>query len=338
MRPEPPSSMSEPADLLLSVRDLSVVFDTDEGALTAVDRVSFSIRRGEVVGLVGESGCGKSVTSMSIPRLVPMPPGRIVSGEIEFLGHDLLSLPIPELRELRGAEIGVIFQEPMTALSPLHRVGEQLVETILLHEKVPKREAWERSVRWLEKVGIPDPEERMLAYPFELSGGMRQRVMIAMALILEPSLVIADEPTTALDVTIQAQVLDLMREMRGADTGLLLITHDMGVIWEMCDRVMVMYASRLVEEGSVKDIFSQPLHPYTEALLKSMPSLSTGQARLPSIPGQVPSLSNLPAGCNFADRCPYVMDRCRQEDPRLLSLGQDRRCACFLREPLAVTA
>jgi peptide/nickel transport system ATP-binding protein/oligopeptide transport system ATP-binding protein len=324
--------MSHSADPLLAVRDLSVAFSTDGGELIAVNGVSFSIRRGEVLGLVGESGCGKSVTAMTIPRLVPMPPGRVLGGSIEFLGRDLLTMPVDELRQLRGAEIGVVFQEPMTALSPLHRIGQQLVETIRLHEKVSKRAAWERSVQWLAKVGIPDPAERMLAYPFELSGGMRQRAMIAMAMILEPSLLIADEPTTALDVTIQAQVLDLMREMHGADTGMLLITHDMGVIWEMCDRVLVMYASRLVENAPAREIFSRPLHPYTEALLKSMPVLSAGQERLPAIPGQVPPLDALPAGCSFADRCPYAMDRCHREVPRLLEASPGHHCACFLRE------
>ncbi len=324
--------MSDSAEPLLAVRDLSVAFATDGGELVAVDGVSFSIRRGEVVGLVGESGCGKSVTAMTIPRLVPMPPGRVLGGQVEFLGRDLLAMPVADLRQLRGAEIGVVFQEPMTALSPLHRIGQQMVETIRLHEKVSSRAAWERGVQWLAKVGIPDPAERMLAYPFELSGGMRQRAMIAMAMILGPSLLIADEPTTALDVTIQAQVLDLMREMRGAETGMLLITHDMGVIWEMCDRVLVMYASRLVEDAPAREIFSRPLHPYTEALLKSMPVLSLGKERLPTIPGQVPPLDALPPGCNFADRCPYVMDRCRAASPRFRETEPGRRCACFLRE------
>jgi peptide/nickel transport system ATP-binding protein/oligopeptide transport system ATP-binding protein len=327
--------MSDNSELLLSVKGLSVAFDTDDGELTAVNDVSFGIRRGEIVGLVGESGCGKSVTSMSIPRLIPCPPGRIVSGEIHFLGKELVNLPIEEMRKLRGAEIGVIFQEPMTALSPLHRVGQQLTEAILLHEDIPKDEAWRLSIDWLGKVGIPDPADRMMAYPFELSGGMRQRVMIAMALILQPKLIIADEPTTALDVTIQAQILELMREVKTADSGLLLITHDMGVIWEMCDRVLVMYASRLVEEGPAQAVFGQPLHPYTEALLKSMPSLAETGKRLPTIPGQVPPLNQLPKGCSFADRCPYVMDRCREEDPAFVTVETGRRCACFLREPMA---
>jgi peptide/nickel transport system ATP-binding protein/oligopeptide transport system ATP-binding protein len=326
--------MTERPERLLSVEDLSVVFDTDDGELTAVNDVSFAVDRGEVVGLVGESGCGKSVTSMSIPRLVPSPPGRVTKGAVRFLGRDLLTLPIPEMRRIRGAEIGVIFQEPMTALSPLHRVGKQLVEAIQLHGNVPRHEAWQRGIEWLEKVGIPGPAERMVAYPFELSGGMRQRVMIAMAMILGPRLIIADEPTTALDVTIQAQILELMLEMKGAETGLLLITHDMGVIWEMCDRVLVMYASRLVEEAATKAIFEQPLHPYTEALLKSMPSLSPSQGRLPAIPGQVPSLLDLPKGCSFADRCPYAMDRCRVERPPFVPVAEGRRCACFLRDPL----
>ncbi len=318
---------------LLEVEDLTVTFDTDEGLLTAVDRVSFRVQPGETLGLVGESGCGKSVTAMSVVRLVPSPPGQVRSGRIRFQGQDLLELPIRELRRLRGSEISFIFQEPMTALSPLHRVGTQLVETVRLHRKMTRREAWELSRTWLHKVGIPAPEERMYAYPFELSGGMRQRVMIAMALMLEPTLIIADEPTTALDVTIQAQILDLMREMKRADASLMLITHDMGVIWEMCDRVIVMYASRIVEEGPVERLFDSPLHPYTQGLLRSMPSMAGEVDRLPAIEGRVPSLLELPEGCSFAGRCPYARDRCRHETPELRGFG-DQRSACLYTEEL----
>ena len=315
---------------MLSVRDLTVQFDTDEGRLQAATHVSFDLATGGTLGLVGESGCGKSVSAMSIPRLIPQPPGHIMSGEILLDDVDLLKLPISEMRKVRGRDIGVIFQEPMTALSPLHRIGDQLAEVVQLHEKRSKKETRELCLEWLDKVGIPDAEKRMDAFPFELSGGMRQRVMIAMALIMQPKLIIADEPTTALDVTIQAQILDLLRAIKAKDSSLLLITHDMGVIREMCDAMVVMYASRVVESGPVKELFKEPHHPYTEGLLKSIPGLSSGQERLPHIPGQVPSLLKLPKGCSFADRCPYAMERCRAEQPPLMTDGK-RRVACFRR-------
>jgi len=328
---EPESIQTMPAEPLLQICDLTVRFDTDEGLLTALDHVSLDVHRGRVVGLVGESGCGKSVTAHSILRLVPRPPGRIESGRILFQGRDLLQMPIEELRAIRGAHISMIFQEPMTALSPLHRVGEQLVETVLLHRDVPRREAERMALEWLARVGVPDPAERFHAYPFQLSGGLRQRVMIAMALMLEPELVIADEPTTALDVTVQAQILDLMVAMRRAETSLLLITHDMGVVWDTCDDVAVMYASRIVERGPRDDVFRNPLHPYTEGLLRAVPRLDTPPARLKAIPGQVPSMLTIPPGCHFADRCPYVMDRCRRERPPLFEFDDGSRCAtCFL--------
>ena len=265
---------------------------------------------------------------MSIPRLIPQPPGHIVSGEILLDGVDLLKLPIAEMRNVRGRDIGVIFQEPMTALSPLHRIGDQLAEVVELHEHVSKHDLYARCLDWLKKVGIPDAEKRMEAFPFELSGGMRQRVMIAMALIMQPKLIIADEPTTALDVTIQAQILDLLKGIKAKDSSLLLITHDMGVIWEMCDEMVVMYASRVVESGPVKELFKEPRHPYTEGLLKSIPGLAGHTERLPHIPGQVPSLMHLPKGCSFADRCPYATARCREEQPELNTDGK-RRLACF---------
>ena len=313
---------------MLSVRDLTVQFDTDDGRLQAATHVSFDVATGGTLGLVGESGCGKSVSAMSIPRLIPQPPGHIVSGEILLDGVDLLNLPIAEMRNVRGRDIGVIFQEPMTALSPLHRIGDQLAEVVELHEHVSKHDLYARCLDWLKKVGIPDAEKRMEAFPFELSGGMRQRVMIAMALIMQPKLIIADEPTTALDVTIQAQILDLLKGIRAKDSSLLLITHDMGVIWEMCDEMVVMYASRVVESGPVKELFKEPRHPYTEGLLKSIPGLAGHTERLPHIPGQVPSLMHLPKGCSFADRCPYATARCREEQPELKTDGK-RRLACF---------
>ncbi len=313
---------------MLSVRDLTVQFDTDDGRLQAATHVSFDVATGGTLGLVGESGCGKSVSAMSIPRLIPQPPGHIMSGEILLDSVDLLKLPIAEMRKVRGRDIGVIFQEPMTALSPLHRIGDQLAEVVELHEHCNKRDLYMRCLDWLKKVGIPDAEKRMEAFPFELSGGMRQRVMIAMALIMQPKLIIADEPTTALDVTIQAQILDLLKGIRAKDSSLLLITHDMGVIWEMCDEMVVMYASRVVESGPVKELFKEPRHPYTEGLLKSIPGLAGHTERLPHIPGQVPSLMHLPKGCSFADRCPYATARCREEQPELKTDGK-RRLACF---------
>lgn len=319
---------------LLDIRHLSVVFDTDDGRLTAVDDVSLTIRRGEIVGLVGESGCGKSVAAMSIPRLIPSPPGRRTAGRIDFENRDLATLPLPQLRRIRGNRIGVIFQDPMSALSPLHRVGQQMVETLRLHVSLSRDAARAIALEWLRKTGIPNPAGNLDTYPFQLSGGMRQRVMIAMALMLEPDLIIADEPTTALDVTVQAQIFELMRELRTRHTALLLITHDMGVIWEMCDRVLVMYAARIVESGNIREVFLDPGHPYTEGLLRSMPALApAGTRRLPAIPGQVPSPLNFPQGCRFRERCPYAMPRCAQSIPPLYPLGHGRQSACFLREP-----
>jgi oligopeptide/dipeptide ABC transporter ATP-binding protein len=323
--------MPDPNDILLRVENLTVRFDTDDGEITAADDVGFHVRRGEVLGIVGESGCGKTVTAMSILRLIPSPPGRIASGRVLFDGQDLAKMPVSGLRKVRGRRISMIFQEPMTALSPLKKVGPQLAEMLELHRPVSRVEAARIGREWLEKVGIPDPERILGVYPFQLSGGMRQRVMIAMALMLNPDLIVADEPTTALDVTIQAQVFDLIRKMKGEKTSLLLITHDMGVIWEMCDRVVVMYASHVVEEGPVRDIFDRPLHPYTEGLLQAMPQLAPRGGRLPAIPGQVPSPRNYPAGCHFCDRCPHAFDRCRVEKPSLYASG-GRWARCFLVE------
>ncbi len=316
---------------LLQIQNLSVSFRTDEGLIRATDQVSFSINRGEVFGLVGESGSGKTVTAMSILRLIPSPPGKIDSGTILFEGRDLLRMPIAELRAIRGHKISVIFQEPMTALSPLHRIGAQLVEALRFHQNISPPAAQDIARTWLEKVGIPDPSSALQAYPHQLSGGMRQRVMIAMALMLQPALIIADEPTTALDVTVQAQVLDLMRLMKAADTSILLITHDMGVIWEMCDRMAVMYASEVVETGTVAEIFQSPQHPYTQALLAAIPTLANRRDRLATIPGQVPSPLQYPAGCHFQPRCPHAFNRCSTHPP--LYGPETRAARCFLRDP-----
>lgn len=314
---------------LLKIRDLTVAFETEEGAFHAVERVSFDLNKGEIVGLVGESGCGKSVTALSLLRLIPMPPGRIVSGSALFQGEDLLKAPSSRLRDIRGRAISMIFQEPMAALSPLHRIGDQLIEALRFHQNIPKKTAEETALGWLRKVNIPGAAQRMNAYPFELSGGMQQRVMIAMALMMQPDLVIADEPTTALDVTVQAQIFELIREMRRRDTTILLITHDMGVVWEMCDRILVMYAGRLAEEGRPLDIYSNPLHPYTQGLLRSMPRLDVRRRRLPAIAGSVPSPGDYPAGCRFRDRCPKALDRCAFEQPGMEVLADGRRAACF---------
>ncbi len=314
---------------LLQIENLSVAFTTDEGVVPAVNNVSLTLQRGQVLGLVGESGCGKSVTAMSILRLIPQPPGRITQGRILFDDQDLLKLPLETLRAVRGRRIAMIFQEPMTALSPLHRIGAQLVEALRLHHDLSPRAAWDIASGWLVKVGIPDAPERMYAWPHQLSGGMRQRVMIAMAMMLEPDLLIADEPTTALDVTVQAQIFDLMRDLMQKDAGLLLITHDMGVIWEMCTQVAVMYASEVVETGPVEAVFKMPRHPYTRALLAAIPANAIPQQRLPAIPGQVPSPLALPPGCHFADRCPHVFAPCRTQHPPLFSEG-DCCSRCFL--------
>jgi len=290
---------------LLRIRNLSAGFEVEGRYLEAVDRVSFDIPARTTVGLVGESGCGKSVTAMSILRLLPQPSGRISSGEILFAGRDLGTLPDEELRHIRGDEISMIFQEPMTALNPLHTVGRQIQETLLLHHRTDSRQARERVIEMLREVGIPAPEDRFTEYPHQLSGGMRQRIMIAMALICSPRILLADEPTTALDVTTQAQILDLLQRLR-QENGLavLMITHDLGVIAETCDEVVVMYAGRIVEKGPTRAVLDQPLHRYTEGLLKSIPAFeTTPKTPLPTIPGQVPGLDQLPMGARFAPRC-----------------------------------
>jgi len=320
------------AETLLSVEHLTTVFDTSRGPVPAVDDVSFEIRAGETLGLVGESGSGKSVTALSIIRLVERP-GRIAGGRLLFKGRDLLTLDERHMREIRGAEIALIFQEPMTALNPVFTIGDQIAETLLVHDRATRREARTQAIELLEAVRIPNAASRVRDYPHQLSGGMRQRVLIAMALACRPSLVIADEPTTALDVTIQAQILDLLREMKSAfNLSLLLITHDLGVVAETADRVAVMYAGRIVETGPVRAIFRAPSHPYTRGLLASIPGGAPGQ-RLRAIEGSVPLLGALPPGCAFNPRCPDRFDPCTTEPPPDYATGAEHAAKCFLHDP-----
>jgi oligopeptide/dipeptide ABC transporter ATP-binding protein len=316
-------------DPLLSVEHLTTVFDMPSGPLRAVDDVGFEIRTGETLGLVGESGCGKSITALSIMRLV-QPPGRITGGRMLFKGRNLMDLGEREMEAVRGAEIALVFQEPMTALNPVFTIGDQIAETLVVHGRAKKRQARDDAVELLRRVRIPSPELRVRDYPHELSGGMRQRVMIAIALACGPSLVIADEPTTALDVTIQAQILDLLREMQSAlDLSLLLITHDLGIVAETADRVAVMYAGRVVETGPVRAILRSPQHPYTRGLLASMPSGIPGQ-RLRAIDGSVPLLGQLPPGCAFHPRCPDRFDRCLTAPPSDYLVGRQQFAKCYL--------
>jgi peptide/nickel transport system ATP-binding protein len=319
---------------LLDVRALKTFFQVEGGEFPAVDGISFSIDPGRTLGIVGESGCGKSVTALSIMGLVPQPPGRIAGGEILFDGVDLLQLSVAALRELRGNRISMIFQEPMTSLNPVLTVGEQIVEGILRHRPMSRDAAKDRAIEMLRMVHIPSPEQRFDDYPYRLSGGMRQRVMIAMALACKPQLLIADEPTTALDVTIQAQILDLMRTLREeTGTAIILITHDLGVVAELADDVVVMYAGRIVERATVAALFAEPQHPYTVGLLGSIPRLDIEQDRLAAIEGQVPNPLSPVAGCRFHPRCPFAIERCRREDPPLFDLGNGHESACW-RAPL----
>jgi oligopeptide/dipeptide ABC transporter ATP-binding protein len=315
---------------VLRVDGLVTSFPADGGRLRAVDGVGFAIAPREVLALVGESGCGKSVTALSILRLVPRP-GRIEAGRIELAGRDVLSLPVPEMRRLRGREAAMIFQEPMTSLNPVQTVGDQVVEAIRLHESVSRRAARARVVELFESVRIPDPVDRLDAHPHQLSGGLKQRVMIAMALALHPRLLIADEPTTALDVTIQAQILELLRELqREFETAILLITHDVGVVNELADRIAVMYAGQIVEAGTREQVLAQARHPYTQGLLRSIPSLARRGERLAEIPGVVPSPDAWPVGCRFSTRCPLVVDVCRERLPELVGLHDGRRARCHV--------
>jgi peptide/nickel transport system ATP-binding protein len=323
------------AEPVLEIRDLVTEFRTDRGTVRAVDGVSFEIPARGTLGVVGESGCGKSVTALSIMRLVASPPGRIASGRIEYAGKDLLALPLDQMRAIRGNRIAMIFQEPMTSLNPVYTVGDQVGEAVRLHQKKSKAEARVVALEMLRLVGIPSPEERIDSYPHQLSGGMRQRVMIAMALACKPDLLIADEPTTALDVTIQAQILELLKSLqRELGMSILLITHDLGVVAETCDEVVVMYAGRVVERADTATLFASPRHHYTAGLLKSVPAYGVegSQERLSEIKGMVPSLAELPAGCKFVDRCPAAQDRCRAEEPALVQLGASRARCHFPRE------
>ena len=318
------------SDPLLAVDDLVTTFSTEEGLVTPVDGVSFTVEQGETVGVVGESGCGKSVTSLSILRLVPSPPGRIAQGRILFEGQDLLTLSEREMRAIRGRDIAMIFQEPMTSLNPVFTCGDQILEALRRHQKVSATEARDQALELLHLVGIPLPEQRLGAYPHQLSGGMRQRIMIAMALCCHPRLLIADEPTTALDVTIQAQILDLLRHLKKQlSMAVLLITHDLGVVAETAERVVVMYAGKVVEEAPVRTLFHTPRHPYTEGLLRSIPRLDERRESLPVIDGMVPNLLDLPSGCRFHPRCPRAERRCREEAPALRSFGEGHRVACW---------
>jgi oligopeptide/dipeptide ABC transporter ATP-binding protein len=319
---------------LLEVRDLRTYFKTEGAIAKAVDGVSFDVDKDEVVGIVGESGSGKSVTALSIMRLIPNPPGDIVGGTIHFDGRNLLELPLEEMRRLRGNDIGMIFQEPMTSLNPVYKIGYQLMEPILWHQKVSKDQAFERAVEMLDLVGIPDPRKRMDDYPHQFSGGMRQRAMIAMALSCNPSLLIADEPTTALDVTIQAQILELMLRLKEQRKGssIILITHDLAVVAETCQRVIVMYGGKIQEVGSVRQIFNNPLHPYTQGLLDSIPHPMQGErrSRLKAIRGMVPNILDMPRACKFNTRCDYAMKICMGVEPELAEIEPGHFVRCHL--------
>jgi peptide/nickel transport system ATP-binding protein len=315
---------------VLNVKNLHTTFFTDDGQVPAVDGVSFYINEGEVLGIVGESGCGKSVTSLSVMGLIS-DPGKIVSGEIEFKGQDLTKLPEREMRKLRGNEIAMIFQEPMTSLNPVYKIGNQLIEPLEIHQKLSKKAVREKAIELLKLVGLPRAEELLDDYPHQLSGGMRQRVMIAIAMACNPKVLIADEPTTALDVTIQKQILNLMKKLnRETGTAIMLITHDLGVVAQMCKRVVVMYGGKVVEEGDVSTIFKNPQHPYTVGLIKSVPDLRVTKNRLYSIPGNVPKPGSVKTGCYFAERCDRAMEKCHSESPELITTSDHHHVRCWL--------
>jgi peptide/nickel transport system ATP-binding protein len=322
------------AEALLDIRGLKTHFKTDDGMVRAVDGVDLTISRGETLSVVGESGCGKTVTAMTILKLIAMPPGKIVEGRILWKGRDLVPLDAGEMRHIRGREIGIIFQEPMTALNPVYPVGEQIAEVVRAHQDVNRREAMDRAVEMLRLVHVPAAERRVRDYPHQLSGGMRQRVMIAMALVCSPELLIADEPTTALDVTVQAQILDLLQEMKSRfGMAIMLITHAMGVVAEVAQRVAVMYAGRVVEEAAADALFARPLHPYTQGLIRSIPRVDSKNGekrRLDTITGSVPSLLNPPPGCRFAPRCAFAIAACTREVPELRTIEGDHKVACIL--------
>lgn len=321
---------------ILEIKGLKTQFFTEAGIVRAVDGIDMNVKRGEVLGVVGESGCGKSVTSLSIMRLVGQP-GKIVEGQIIFDNEDLLKLPESQMVQIRGNRISMIFQQPQSCLNPVFRVGDQLSEVLYIHQDLGKEAGRKRAVQLLSMVGIPEPESRVNSYPHEMSGGMAQRVMIAMALACVPELLIADEPTTALDVTIQAQILDLMRNLRSKmETSIILITHDLGVVAEMCDRVVVMYAGRVVEEAPIVELFEKAKHPYTAALIGSTPVLGQADKDLVTIPGSVPNLIDLPAGCKFAPRClarvEHELEKCTEEEPELETIARNRKVRCWLYE------
>ena len=319
---------------ILKVKDLQTYFFTDDGTSKAVNGISFTLNKGETLGIVGESGSGKSITSLSLLRLIPSPPGKITGGSIQFKGEDLLAKTEKEMRSIRGNEISMIFQEPMTSLNPVYSAGEQIAEVIRLHQKLGKKAAWDKAVEMLRLVGIPSPEKRAKQEPHELSGGMRQRVMIAMALACHPEVLIADEPTTALDVTIQAQILELIKSLQKEfGTAVILITHDLGVVYETCDRVAVMYAGKIVEYTMAKELFTNPKHPYTIGLLNSLPRLDMDQDELMTIPGTVPSPYNMPKGCSFAPRCAFAKEICHQYTPDLQSVDQTTEVSCWMYTP-----
>ncbi|WP_144554992.1 ABC transporter ATP-binding protein [Bacillus sp. X1(2014)] len=323
--------MSEKNNPILEVKGLKTHFFTKHGVSKAVDGIDFTLRKGETLGIVGESGCGKSMTSLSILRLIPSPPGKIAGGQVLYKGKDLVTLSEDEMRKIRGNEISMIFQEPMTSLNPVIPVGEQIAEALRLHQSMRKKEAWNKAVEMLKLVGIPSPEKRAKQEPFQLSGGMRQRVMIAMALACTPEVLIADEPTTALDVTIQAQILELIKNLqKKIGMGVIMITHDLGVVSETCDKVAVMYAGNIIEHAPTEKIFTNPRHPYTQGLLNSLPKIHEDQEELQTIEGSVPSPYNLPAGCRFASRCPHQKPLCHLKKPELMELDDGVKIRCWM--------
>ncbi|MFJ5764771.1 ABC transporter ATP-binding protein [Lysinibacillus sp. NPDC093210] len=318
-------------DTVLEVKNLQTYFYSSEGVAKAVDGVSFTLHKGETLGIVGESGCGKSMTSLSLLRLVPSPPGKIINGEILLNNTDLLKISEEELRKIRGNKISMIFQEPMTSLNPVLTVGEQIAETIRLHQGLSRKEAWQQAVEMIRLVGIPAPEKRAKQEPYQLSGGMRQRIMIAMALACTPDVLIADEPTTALDVTIQAQIIDIIRNLQQQlGMSIIFITHDLGVVSEICDKIAVMYAGQVVEEGSTDSLFAKPLHPYTNGLIQSLPKLYEDQEELSTIHGTVPSPYHYPNGCRYAERCPFATELCRAQQPELITVESDKKVRCWM--------
>ncbi|SFB29719.1 oligopeptide transport system ATP-binding protein [Acetitomaculum ruminis DSM 5522] len=317
-------------ETILKVKDLCVEFNTVEGKVNAINNLTYSLHKGEKLGIVGESGSGKSVSSLGVMGLIPNPPGKIVGGEIIYKGENLIDKTEKEMEKIRGNEISMIFQEPMTSLNPIIKCGQQIAESLILHRGMKKKEAMEEAIRIMQLVGIANPKARAHEYPHQMSGGMRQRVMIAIALACHPDILIADEPTTALDVTIQAQILDLIRKMnKELDTSVIFITHDLGVVSELCDTVIVMYTGRIVEKAPAKELFKDPKHPYTKGLLSAIPRITKERAALSTIEGSVPNPTEKISGCSFSPRCPYATDRCKNEEPPVVKLDESRRVKCF---------